>query len=141
MPDRKRSNQEASESPGRFAYDGLERAIHEKARLGILTSLIAHPAGLLFSDLKELCSLTDGNLNRHLRVLREAGLVEVWKGTSKNRPQTLCRLTDNGRARFIQYLGELERVVSDAAEAADAPAQRTSPKTTSGGLLDGLSPA
>ena len=141
MPGRSHNGQEAGKAPGRFAYDGLERAIHEKARLGILTSLIAHPAGLLFSDLKELCSLTDGNLNRHLRVLREAGLVEVWKGTSKNRPQTLCRLTGDGRARFLQYLGELERVVSDAVKAADAPAERTSPKATPGGLLDGLSPA
>src|ERR1700679_3226911 len=78
---------------GRYAYEGLDRTIHEKARLGILTSLAAHPTGLLFGDLKDLCSLTDGNLSRHLQVLHEAGLVEVWKGSHKNRPQTLCRLT------------------------------------------------
>ena len=47
-------------SSGRFAYDGLERAIHEKARLGIMTSLVAHPSGLAFADLKQLCDLTDG---------------------------------------------------------------------------------
>ena len=64
-------NKHDAPSDGRFAYDGLDRAIHEKARLGILTSLVAHPNGLLFSDLKELCSLTDGNLNRHLAVLEE----------------------------------------------------------------------
>ena len=75
--------------PGRFAYDGLERVLHEKARLGIMTSLVMRPEGLLFSDLKRLCALTDGNLSRHLDVLKEAGLVEVWKGFENRRPQTL----------------------------------------------------
>ena len=100
--------------PGRFAYDGLERVIHEKARLGILTSLASNPDGLLFAGLKDFCSLTDGNLSRHLQVLQEAGLVEVWKGYKENRPQTLCRLTPAGRRRFLEYVSELERVVGDA---------------------------
>src|ERR1700732_1680567 len=84
------------QSSGRFAYEGLERVIHEKARLGILASLASKPDGLLFGDLKELCSLTDGNLSRHLQMLQEAGLVEVWKGFKKNRPQTLVRVTELG---------------------------------------------
>jgi DNA-binding MarR family transcriptional regulator len=129
------SNKINSESGGRFAYEGLERIIHEKARLGILTSLVAHPKGLLFNDLKDLCSLTDGNLSRHLQVLNEAGLVEVWKGSHKNRPQTLCRLTDEGRRRFLEYINVLENVISDAlaaARSADAP---------NPSLADGLSPA
>ena len=71
---------EASAAP--FSYDGLDRVIHEKARLGLLTSLMAHPKGLAFADLKQLCGLTDGNLSRHLGVLQEAGLVEVTKGWS-----------------------------------------------------------
>ena len=99
---------------GRFAYEGLERIFHEKARLGILTSLVAHPKGLVFSDLKDLCALTDGNLSRHLQVLHEAGLVEVWKGYQHNRPQTLCRLTEAGRTRFLDYINVLENVVADA---------------------------
>lgn len=99
---------------GRFAYDGLERVMHEKARLGILTSLASNPEGLLFANLKGLCSLTDGNLSRHLQVLQEAGFVEVWKGFKDNRPQTLCRLTPTGRKRFLEYVAELERVVQDA---------------------------
>ena len=123
--------------PGRFAYDGLERVIHEKARLGIMTSLVAHPDGLLFVDLKELCALTDGNLNRHLQVLREAGLVEVWKGHRRNRPQTMCRITPQGRSRFLEYVGTLEKVVADAAEAARAHAADRSAKR----LLNGFSPA
>ena len=101
---------------GRFAYEGLERAIHEKARLGIMASLVTHPDGLLFGDLKELCSLTDGNLNRHLKVLTEAGLVEIWKGSKANRPQTLCRMTPLGKSKFIEYVTELERVIADAAK-------------------------
>jgi DNA-binding transcriptional ArsR family regulator len=110
-----------------FSYEGLDRVIHEKARLGVLTSLIAHPKGLAFADLKQLCGLTDGNLSRHLQVLQEAGLVEITKGYEGNRPHTSCRLTKNGRRRFLDYLAVLERVVRDAAKAAgkeDAPAAR-----------------
>jgi predicted ArsR family transcriptional regulator len=100
-----------------FAYDGLERVIHEKARLGILASLSTHTEGLAFSDLKQFCALTDGNLNRHLLVLQEAGLVEVRKASGGNRPQTLCRLTSQGRRRFVEYIGVLEQVVEDALQA------------------------
>ena len=116
-------NESKSGQTGRFAYDGLDRVIHEKARLGLLTSLMAHPKGLAFADLKQLCGLTDGNLSRHLAVLQEAGLVEVTKGYEGNRPHTTCRLTKAGRRRFLDYLAVLERLVRDAAKAAgrDAP--------------------
>ena len=86
-----------TDETGRYAYDGLDSVLHTKARLGIVTSLATHPKGLLFGDLKELCALTDGNLSRHLQVLHEAGMVEVWKGFQHNRPQTLCRLTEDGQ--------------------------------------------
>jgi DNA-binding transcriptional ArsR family regulator len=92
--------------------------IHEKARLGLMTSLMAHPKGLAFADLKQLCGLTDGNLSRHLQVLQEAGLVEVTKGYEGNRPHTTCRLTKTGRRRFLDYLAVLEGLVRDAARAA-----------------------
>src|SRR5882724_11163545 len=101
-----------------FSYEGLDRVMHEKARLGVLTSLMAHPKGLAFGDLRKLCGLTDGNLSRHLQVLQEAGLVEIIKGYEGNRPHTKCRLTTRGRRRFLDYLAVLERVVRDAAEAA-----------------------
>lgn len=101
-----------------FAYHGLERVIHEKARLGLLTSLMTHRKGLAFADLRQLCGLTDGNLSRHLQVLQEAGLVEVIKGYEGNRPHTRCRLTKAGRRRFLDYLAVLERLVRDAAKAA-----------------------
>lgn len=108
---------DATKGTGRFSYDGLERDLHERARLGILTSLVANPDGLLFTELKDLCTLTDGNLNRHISKLKESGMVEVWKGFKDNRPQTLCRITKTGKARFLEYITELERVVQDAATA------------------------
>jgi DNA-binding transcriptional ArsR family regulator len=100
--------------PGRFAYEGLDRVLHEKARLGIMTSLVARPEGLLFTELKRLCALTDGNLSRHIDVLQDAGLVHAWRGSDGGRPQTLYRLTTEGRSRFVAYLEELEQVVRDA---------------------------
>jgi DNA-binding transcriptional ArsR family regulator len=99
----------------RYAYDGLDRVIHEKARLGILTSLISHPKGLAFSELRQLCGLTDGNLSRHLLVLEEAKVVEIIKHFQGKRPLTTCRLTAAGRRRFLTYIEVLEQVVRDAA--------------------------
>jgi DNA-binding MarR family transcriptional regulator len=107
---------------GRFAYDGLDRVIHEKARLSVLTSLVTHPKGLVFGDLKEMCGLTDGNLSRHLQVLEEAGLIDIQKGYDHNRPQTLCRITAQGRRRYLDYLQVLEQIVRDAATATDVSA-------------------
>lgn len=104
----------------RFAYDGLDRLIHERARLGLLSSLITHPVGLRFSDLKQLCALTDGNLSRHLQVLQAAKLIDVSKGFEHNRPQTICRITAKGRRRYLDYVSVLEQVVVDAAVAVQA---------------------
>src|SRR3954469_16429353 len=113
----------ADKTEGRFAYDGIDRVIHEKARLSIVASLASHADGLLFNDLKDLCSLTDGNLSRHLAVLQEAGMVEVKKSFQANRPQTWCKLTAPGRKRFVDYIAELEKVISDS-EPRGAPAGR-----------------
>lgn len=115
-----RPERPAADQTGRFAYDGLERVIHERARLGIMASLASHPRGLVFADLKDLCALTDGNLSRHLQTLQESGLVEIWKGFHRNRPQTLVRLTDTGRQRFLDYIAVLENVVTDALTAGKA---------------------
>jgi DNA-binding MarR family transcriptional regulator len=108
----------------RFAYDGLDRVIHERARLGLLSSLIAYPRGLRFADLKQLCALTDGNLSRHLQVLQGAKLVEICKGFEHNRPQTVCRITPKGRKRYLDYVLVLEQVVLDASSAVKAEARR-----------------
>lgn len=103
-----------SSNQGRFAYEGLDRVIHERARLSILTSLVTNPKGVTFNDLKELCSLTDGNLSRHLSVLEDSNMVEIVKQQDQNRPQTLCRITAAGRNRYLTYLSTLERVIQDA---------------------------
>jgi DNA-binding MarR family transcriptional regulator len=111
---------------GRFAYEGLDRVIHERARLSVLTSLLTNPKGLTFGDLKQLCALTDGNLSRHLSVLEKAKMVEILKGHDRNRPQTICRITANGRKRYLEYLSTLEQVVKDAAKGTKEEATSTS---------------
>jgi DNA-binding MarR family transcriptional regulator len=103
---------------GPYAYEGLDRIFHEKARLGIVSSLAGHAGALGFSDLKSLCSLTDGNLSRHLQVLEQAGYVDIEKGYDGRRPCTRCRLTAAGRARFSDYLAVLEQVLRKATRAA-----------------------
>ena len=114
-----RSEAGPKSSTGRFAYDGLARVIHEKARLSILSSLAAHPGGLLFTELKTLCALTDGNLSRQLQLLAEARFVETWKGMRNKRPQTLVKMTATGRKRFLEYIATLEGLVADALSAGE----------------------
>jgi DNA-binding HxlR family transcriptional regulator len=123
----------APPSDGRFAYAGLDRVIHERARLSVLTSLVTNPKGLAFGDLKQLCALTDGNLSRHLRVLEKGKMVELVKKHDRNRPQTICRITASGRARYIEYLSTLEQVVRDAA--------RVTEEGPATGLVRGLAPS
>lgn len=106
-----------SDSGGRFAYDGLDRIMHEKARLSIMASLYIKKDGHNFNELKKLCDLTDGNLSRHISILKEAGLIQVKKGYEGNKPNTCCKLTDTGRIRFREYLCELEKIIKDAAAA------------------------
>jgi DNA-binding transcriptional ArsR family regulator len=113
---------------GQFAFEGLDRVLHEKARLGILSSLMANPQGLLFTELRELSSLTDGNLSRHMQVLQDAGLVEVWKGAQGKRPQTLIRMTAEGGGRFLQYIGVLEQIVTEALESSKAASRASKAK-------------
>lgn len=111
-----------------FAFDGLDRLLHEKSRLSILTSLADHAKGLSFTQLRDLCGMTDGNLSRHVQILEEGGLVRVTKGFEGRRPLTMCALTDQGRARFSEYLGVLEQVLRSARagdDAAFAPDERT----------------
>lgn len=102
-------------SNGRFAYEGLDRVIHERARLSVLTSLLTHANGLGFVELKQLCDLTDGNLARHLQVLESEGMVKIAKAQDGNRTQTTVRITAAGRRRYLEYLATLEQVVRDAA--------------------------
>ena len=129
----KQTHDNPNDDPGRYAYDGLERIIHEKARLGIMTSLVTHSGGLVFTDLKGLVGLTDGNLNRHLAVLEEAGLIEshvqaepAAKKRGRGKRPTCYQVTSAGRQRFLEYIGQLEQVVRDAAA---PPEKRPSVRT------------
>ncbi len=105
-----------------FAYDALDSVIHERARLSVLTGLVTHPKGLGFADLKSMCALTDGNLSRHLQVLRAAKLIEITKDADHSRPHTFCRITAHGRKRYLEYLAVLEQVIREVV-AGEKPAE------------------
>lgn len=99
-----------SESP-------VTRIFHEPHRLGIMSVLCAAERGRTFSDLKVECGLTDGNLNRHLRVLEDAGAVNVSKAFVKSKPCTTLRISPKGLAMFSKYLDSLAAVLETAREA------------------------
>jgi DNA-binding MarR family transcriptional regulator len=92
---------------------------------------MTNPNGLTFNDLKQLCSLTDGNLSRHLQVLEKDKIIEIIKGQERNRPLTVCCITTAGRKRYLEYLSTLEQVVRDAAKVSEGVAGL--------GLVHGLS--
>lgn len=119
----KRARGQSREAP--FAYAGLERIFHERGRLGVCTCLIARPEGMSFTELQDACGLTDGNLSRHLTALAEMGIVALSKEAGRGRPTTICRITKNGRSRFLGYIDELESVVRDVHESAAAREARS----------------
>jgi DNA-binding MarR family transcriptional regulator len=91
----------------------LDRLIHEKGRLAILSMLAASPE-LSFTELREALGMTDGNLTTHIRTLQQAGYVSVTKSFQNNRPLTTCALTAAGRKAFGHYINLLERIVQQA---------------------------
>lgn len=121
MPKHKSGSEDLRENAGRFAYHGLDRLLHERSRLSIMTCLMTQSQGLLFNQLKKQCAMTDGNLNRHLDALDKAGYLEVWKKQESIRSQTLFRITSTGKKAYLAYLHELEKVVHDALPARQAP--------------------
>lgn len=88
----------------------LDRVIHEKGRLAIMSMLAASP-DLAFTDLRDALGMTDGNLTTHIRTLQEAGYVTVAKSYQNRRPLTTCSLTAAGRKAFAQYVDLLEQIV------------------------------
>ena len=91
----------------------LDRVIHEKGRMAIMSMLAAAPE-LSFTDLRDTLDMTDGNLTSHLRTLQQAGYVAVSKSYKKNRPLTTCILTTDGHQAFGDYVGLLEKIVNQA---------------------------
>jgi DNA-binding MarR family transcriptional regulator len=88
----------------------LDRVIHEKGRLGIMSLLAASPE-LSFTELRDTLAMTDGNLTTHIRTLQEAGYVSVAKTYQNNRPLTTCSLTAKGRKAFTEYINLLEQII------------------------------
>jgi len=91
----------------------LDRIIHEKGRLAIMSMLAASPE-LSFTDLRNMLEMTDGNLTTHIRTLQEAGYVSVAKSYQHNRRLTTLSLTGAGRTAFASYVSLLERIVQQA---------------------------
>lgn len=88
----------------------LDRVIHEKGRLAIMSMLAATPE-LSFTELRDTLEMTDGNLTTHIRTLQEAGYVAVAKSYQNKRPLTTCSLTADGRKAFAAYVDLLEQIL------------------------------
>jgi len=88
----------------------LDRVIHEKGRLAIMSMLAASPE-LSFTEMRDGLNMTDGNLTTHIRTLQEAGYVSITKSFQNNRPLTTCALTSNGRKAFTNYINLLEQII------------------------------
>lgn len=91
----------------------LDRIIHERGRLAIM-SMLAASAALSFTELRDTLEMTDGNLTTHVRTLQEAGYVSVAKSFRNRRPLTTVSLTAAGREAFATYVALLERIVKQA---------------------------
>ena len=89
----------------------LDRVIHEKGRLAIMSALAATPE-MSFTELRDTLGMTDGNLTTHIRILQEEGFISVAKSYQNNRPLTTCSLTKAGRKAFAGYIDLLEQIVS-----------------------------
>ncbi len=88
----------------------LDRVIHEKGRLAIMSMLAAAPE-LSFTELRDALTMTDGNLTTHIRALQEEGFISVAKSYQNRRPLTTCSLTTPGRKAFAEYISLLEQIV------------------------------
>jgi DNA-binding MarR family transcriptional regulator len=101
---------------GSKVSESLDRLIHERIRLGIVSALAAED-GMTFADLKQVLGASDGNLSVHARKLEEAGYVRVLKGFADSKPKTEYRLTAKGRRALEEYLDRMETILSEARDA------------------------
>ena len=92
------------------AFLQLDRVIHEKGRLAIMSMLAATPE-LSFTEMRDALAMTDGNLTTHIRTLQEAGYVAVAKSYHNNRPLTTCTLTPGGKKAFTSYINLREKII------------------------------
>jgi DNA-binding MarR family transcriptional regulator len=94
-------------------FQKLDRVIHEKGRMAIM-SLLAATAEVSFTDMRNTLGMTDGNLTTHIKHLQKAGYVGVTKSFRGKRPLTTLSLTGQGRAAFADYIDALEKIVKSA---------------------------
>jgi DNA-binding HxlR family transcriptional regulator len=128
-----------SQKSARVALEEIDRVFHEKARLGIMTTIIGSRDGLNFCELKDLCDLTDGNLNRHLKVLVDTGVLNVRKTGQGRNTNSHYKLTAKGRRAFEKYLSALEAILNAAKNSADSGKSNSAKSSQHPG--DGLAPA
>ena len=88
----------------------LDRVIHEKGRLAIMSMLAATPE-LSFTEMRDALDMTDGNLTTHIRTLQESGYISITKSFQNNRPLTTCSLTASGKKAFTNYINLLEQII------------------------------
>ena len=101
---------------GKPASDELDRLVHERVRLGIVSALAAEER-LSFGDLKAVLKTSDGNLSVHARKLENAGYIEVLKGFEDRKPKTEYSLTAKGRRALETYIDQMETLLGEAREA------------------------
>ena len=111
-----------SKGATRAALEEIDRVFHEKARLAILTTIIGSDDGMNFNELKALCDLTDGNLNRHLKVLVDTSVLSVRKTGHGRNTNSHYKLTAKGRKSFQKYLSALEAILNAAKKSTNAAA-------------------
>ncbi len=94
-------------------FQKIDRLIHEKARMAIM-SLLAAAAEISFTEIRDTLKMTDGNLSIQIKTLQEAGYVAVTKSFHEKRPRTTCALTATGRKAFQQYIDTLEKIIEQS---------------------------
>ena len=95
------------------SFQQLDKVIHEKNRMGIM-SMLAAVKSISFTDLRNTLNMSDGNLITHIRTLQKNGYVSTTKSFHDNRPLTTCSLTEDGRNAFAEYVTLLEGIVKQA---------------------------
>ncbi len=99
-----------ADATARSQIRDLDRLVHERTRLGIVSALAVNPS-LSFTDLKKLLATTDGNLSVHARKLEEARYVTCTKSFAGRVPRTVYRLTAQGREALERYLNHMEALI------------------------------
>ena len=108
-------------------FEALDRVFHEPNRMAILSVLCAARGGLPFTELRDRCGLTDGNLSRHIKTMEEEGIVRCTKAFVNGKPRTTVTMTTPGTKRFQAYLDALTDLLKQAKSAMKAEKK---PQTT-----------